>query len=85
MSFNVYQISHSHFEDIFQNTAFQVTAAETVGSTNDLAKQEAFSLSTPLKIYLSDRQEHGRGRGTNTWSNPPPGASLMATFSMDMT
>ncbi len=52
-------------------------------STNDLAKVEAFE-STPMMIYLADQQTQGRGRGGHTWSSPPSGSALMATWSLEL-
>lgn len=61
-----------------------LSASPTVTSTNDQAKEEAFALSVPLKIYTTDHQTKGRGRGTNEWLNPQAGTSLLITFSFDV-
>lgn len=52
-------------------------------STNDLAKASAFD-DPALFIYLADQQAHGRGRGTNTWTSPPPGSALLASWSFEL-
>lgn len=57
---------------------------DTCESTSDLAKKEAFAKSldkTPLKLYLTDLQTKGRGRGGNTWNCPVPGPQLLMTWS----
>lgn len=59
-------------------------ASPTATSTNDQAKEEAFSLSLPLKIYLCDQQTSGRGRGTHEWLNSATGAALLITLSFNV-
>ncbi len=49
--------------------------AETVGSTNDVAAQLAWSGATDGTAVLADRQTAGRGRRGRTWSSPA-GAGL---------
>jgi BirA family biotin operon repressor/biotin-[acetyl-CoA-carboxylase] ligase len=73
---------------IFETTAkwlhdghFSFEALPTVTSTNDLAKQQADTKENKdLRIFLTDEQTKGRGRGSNGWSNPSPGHSLMCTW-----
>lgn len=77
---SVYQTT----EDWCRTNNIPLSASPTVTSTNDQAKEEAFALSVPLKIYLTDHQTKGRGRGTNEWLNPQPGTSLLVTFSFDV-
>lgn len=77
---SVYQITEAWCRE--QNVP--LAASPTVTSTNDQAKEEAFALSVPLKIYLCDHQTNGRGRGTNEWLNPQAGTSLLVTFSFDV-
>lgn len=79
-SFNVYGETKSWIES--QN--IPLTAAPTATSTNDQAKEEAFSLSVPLKIFLCDQQTNGRGRGANEWFNSAPGSALLITFSFNV-
>lgn len=60
---------------------------ESSPSTNALAKKEAFSPSlkeTPLKLYLTDLQTQGRGRGSNTWQCPQPGQQILMTWSFNL-
>lgn len=56
---------------------------KSTGSTNDLAKEEAFgaALSEDLKVYLTDHQTKGRGRGSNAWSEGRAGSSLLSSWS----
>ncbi len=76
-TFSVFAETQNWLE--MNNIIFQ--AEPTVESTNDLAKEEAFALSSSFKCYLADQQTQGRGRNTNTWLNPNPGHALMCTFS----
>jgi BirA family biotin operon repressor/biotin-[acetyl-CoA-carboxylase] ligase len=67
-----------------ENNHLYVRYEKTIGSTNDLAKKLAFDeslLDEPLCLFLTDHQTAGRGRGKNTWINPQPGSSLMASWS----
>lgn len=57
---------------------------DEVSSTNDFAKEEAFSISSPLKVYLANKQTLGRGRGENQWLSPDKDHGLMISFSFDM-
>lgn len=52
-------------------------------STNDLAKAEAFGKDgeESLKVYLTDEQTAGRGRGKNSWLNAEPGSALLSSWS----
>jgi BirA family biotin operon repressor/biotin-[acetyl-CoA-carboxylase] ligase len=57
---------------------------ERIDSTNNLAKEEAFSdqlLDQPLCLYLTDNQTAGRGRGQNTWLVEQPGSALLCSWS----
>ena len=46
------------------------------GSSNDLAKEQAFQNSTPFAIFLVNHQSHGRGRGNAKWED----SDLMISF-----
>ena len=76
-TFSVFTETQNWFEA--NNIIFH--SEPVVESTNNLAKEEAFALSSSLKCYLADQQTQGRGRNTNTWLNPNPGHALMCTFS----
>lgn len=52
-----------------------------LGSTNDLAKLEAAGEKESIRIYLTDNQNAGRGRGSNLWISPEAGQSLLVSFS----
>lgn len=57
---------------------------ESLSSTNDLAKDEAFKSETQeqeLVIYLTEHQSKGRGRNQNTWQDASPGSSLLCSWS----
>lgn len=49
-------------------------------STNTLAKMRV-SQDPLVMVYLADEQSNGRGRASRTWTSPPSGSSLMATWS----
>jgi BirA family transcriptional regulator, biotin operon repressor / biotin---[acetyl-CoA-carboxylase] ligase len=58
-------------------------AHQLTASTSDLAKAGAFT--DPIrKIYIAETQTGGRGRRANDWTSPPPGSSLMATWSFEV-
>lgn len=62
-----------------------VSYLDIVDSTNLWAKNEAFHKSLmeiPFKIYLSDLQTAGRGRGQNRWNTEEPGHQLLTTWSL---
>lgn len=53
-------------------------------STNNIAKEEAFSeglLAEPLCLYLTEKQTTGRGRGQNAWLTETKGSSLLSSWS----
>lgn len=52
-------------------------------STNDLAKEEAFAQAAEetVKVYFTEEQSNGRGRGANSWTNPPAGSALLSSWS----
>lgn len=53
-------------------------------STNLWARQDSTITESPV-IYLTNHQSEGRGRGSNTWQNPPPGDSLLASWKFQLT
>ncbi len=48
-------------------------------STNDVAKQEVETIED-FKLYVTNWQTKGRGRGENTWTNPSERNSLLSTW-----
>lgn len=52
-------------------------------STNDQAKAEAFqeAAAEDLKVYLTDHQVEGRGRGSKTWNEGKSGTALLSSWS----
>ncbi len=61
-----------------------VSYHKTLGSTNDLAKKEAFTerlLQESLCLYLTDSQTQGRGRGNHSWSQEKTGGALLSSWS----
>lgn len=55
----------------------------TTGSTNDLAKDEAFDAAAEdaIKAYFTDHQTKGRGRGNNVWTDTVEGSGLLSSWS----
>jgi BirA family biotin operon repressor/biotin-[acetyl-CoA-carboxylase] ligase len=68
-------------EEILKKLGHDVWFRETTTSTNQIAKDEALSVSTPLKVYLANHQSAGRGRGENTWSDQGVGSALLSSWS----
>ena len=60
------------------------SAAHVTTSTNEKAKEEAFLVNESPKVYLTDNQISGRGRGKNLWHNSLAGDSLLCTWSLHM-
>lgn len=57
---------------------------QQMGSTNDLAKEEAFkeaNFDQNIILYVTENQTTGRGRNKNTWDNSAPGTSLLSSWS----
>jgi len=52
-------------------------------STSRIAKDSA-PRDPPVKVYVSDYQEAGRGRGTNSWTSPEEGTALLTTWSLEL-
>lgn len=54
--------------------------AQETTSTNVIAK-EGLAGTAPITLYLAEHQTAGRGRGTNTWSEPSePGSGLASSW-----
>jgi biotin-[acetyl-CoA-carboxylase] ligase BirA-like protein len=77
----VFSVYHTTQKFLFENNLNHETF-DSIASTNDIAKDEAFLISSDLKVYLADAQTKGRGRNTNTWQNSPKGSSLLVSFSV---
>lgn len=50
-------------------------------STNDAAKDSALMEKESIRLFLTDFQSVGRGRGTNTWVTDTPGDSFLGSWS----
>ncbi len=48
-------------------------------STNQVAKQETESFED-FKLFITNSQTQGRGRGSNSWSNPEKNNSLLSSW-----
>jgi BirA family biotin operon repressor/biotin-[acetyl-CoA-carboxylase] ligase len=60
---------------------------ETCSSTNEIAKAESFSpklAQVPFKLYVTDLQTAGRGRGSHSWHCPKPGQQILMTWSFQL-
>lgn len=67
-----------------QQNSLTVKYSAVMESTNDLAKNEAFSkeaLAESFMLYVTDHQTKGRGRGQHHWTSPNPGESLLSSWS----
>ncbi len=67
-----------------ENNNIVVSYSAQTTSTNEVAKQEAFSenlLAESICLYLTDHQTTGRGRGSHSWSDARPGSSLLSSWS----
>lgn len=53
-------------------------------STNDVAKAAVGSEKTSIKLYFTDHQSSGRGRGTNTWATLDEGNCLLSSWSFQV-
>jgi len=58
---------------------FPATDSTSAQARNDAFNEESFS--EQVILYLTEKQNAGRGRGSNTWSNAPAGAQLLSTWS----
>lgn len=82
MSFDVYKESTGWLE----TTGHAFWAQESVESTSDEAKKEALAPDLPpFKVYMTNEQSSGRGRGNNTWQNPERGQGFLGSFSFSLT
>lgn len=57
---------------------------QQMGSTNDLAKEDAFkeaNFDQNIILYVTENQTTGRGRNKNTWDNSEPGTCLLSSWS----
>jgi BirA family biotin operon repressor/biotin-[acetyl-CoA-carboxylase] ligase len=50
-------------------------------STSDVAKEQALLEKETMRLYFTDLQTAGRGRGTNTWSSTSEGTGLLSSWS----
>ncbi len=60
---------------------------QQMGSTNDLAKEQAFNeanFDQNIILYVTEHQSTGRGRNKNTWENAAPGTCLLSSWSFFM-
>lgn len=67
-----------------ESNAIENSCFEEIPSTNDLAKQNLSKDQSDVKLYIADQQSSGRGRGTNTWSNPHSGQGLLCSWSISL-
>ncbi len=55
-----------------------------VTSTNDWAKSEAFSVPGQVRLYLTQHQTAGRGRGSNSWTDQGQDQALLSSWSIPL-
>lgn len=78
MSFSVFSVTQKWCE----LGSIPLNATQSLPSTNDLAKEKAFTENEALTLYLTDQQTKGRGRGNNSWISNDPGDCLYTSFSL---
>jgi BirA family biotin operon repressor/biotin-[acetyl-CoA-carboxylase] ligase len=54
---------------------------EEASSTNSIAKDAALMEKESIRLYFTDFQTAGKGRGTNTWLSGKPGTALLSSWS----
>ncbi len=65
------------------NVFFQTS----VVSTNDWAKEKAFGselATSPISLFLTEEQTHGRGRGNHSWSQNSPSSALLSSWVFEL-
>lgn len=50
-------------------------------STNDVAKEQAIMDKESIRLYFTDFQTNGRGRGSNEWMSAEAGSGLLSSWS----
>lgn len=55
-----------------------------VTSTNDWAKQEAFTTANEVRLFLTQHQTAGRGRGQNKWTDAGQDQAFLSTWSIPL-
>lgn len=66
-----------------KNSKLHLIYEKSISSTNDLAKDVAFSVETtkhPMSLIVCDHQTQGRGRGQNLWMDPKSGTTLLCSW-----
>lgn len=53
---------------------------DSVTSTNDIAHKSFIESAQQLKVYLTDNQTAGRGRGERKWTSADPGQTLLSSW-----
>jgi BirA family biotin operon repressor/biotin-[acetyl-CoA-carboxylase] ligase len=81
----------SRLTDVYESTlewaeqrTLDVNHAAQMDSTNDSAKDEALSVESDFKLYLTSHQTKGRGRGTHSWQDTGSGDCLLSSWSFQL-
>ncbi len=72
----IYQWTRSWADSLNVRVVFE----EATRSTNELAKSFEYP-SEDLVVFLTNHQTHGRGRGTNSWTDLGQGGELLSSWS----
>lgn len=80
MSYSIFSAS----SDWAEGSHLELTALDETSSTNLLAKEHATQEVSAIKLYLTDKQTHGRGRGIHRWESPSSGSALLSSWSFQM-
>ena len=73
--------------DWAKQSRMNVLFQKTVDSTNNWAKEKAFSQdlsASPISLFLAEVQTHGRGRGENTWQQAESGTSFLSSWIFEL-
>lgn len=67
--------------ELLKKMGIEVWFHDSTSSTNQIAKDDTLKTSSELKVYLTNHQSAGRGRGQNTWSDEGHKDALLSSWS----
>lgn len=77
---SVYEASKTWAEQ----KGLELYAENEVASTNDWARSEATLVQAAVKVYFTNHQTKGRGRGTHTWTDTSSGECFLSSWSLEL-
>ncbi len=63
-----------------KNNSLKCLSYDSVGSTNDIAKESLAELKNGAALFITREQTQGRGRGQNTWVSPGKDQTLLLSW-----